>query len=258
MRVAVLGPEGTYTHQAAEEYFDSYEPVFCSSIKEAIERDTEATVVPFENSLAGGVGKSIDLLREKDVEVVGEQLVRINHALLSKESDVSEIESIKSHPQALGQCREIIEKNQWEEVETSSTAKAAQEVEEGEAAIASELAGELNDLNILEAEIQDNSSNTTRFLILGDKSEGERGDKTSLVLEPKEDYPGLLHSMLSCFSGHGINLSYIQSRPTQDGIGHYYFYLEAEADQEEENFQKAVKCLETYSKTDILGSYNRG
>ncbi len=257
MKVAILGPEGTYTHQAAEEYFENYEPVFCSSIKEAIEADTEATVVPFENSLAGGVGKSIDLLREKDVEVTGEHLVEINHALLSNEDDVSNIEKIKSHPQALGQCREIIEKNGWEEVETSSTAKAAQEVEKGEAAIASELAGELNDLNKLETEIQDENSNTTRFLILGD-GEVKEGEKTSVVIEPSEDYPGLLHSMLSCFSGHGINLSYIQSRPTQDGIGHYYFYLEAEADQGSEGFRKAAKCLETYSEVDILGSYNRG
>jgi len=256
MKVAVLGPEGTYTHQAAEAYFENYEPVFCSSIKEAIETDTEAAVVPFENSLAGGVGKSIDLLREKEVNVTGEQLVQINHALVSNEEDVSDIEKVRSHPKALSQCRDIIEENGWEEVESSSTAKASQEIGEGEAAISAELAGELNDLNVLERRIQDRDSNTTRFLVLGE-GDDESG-KTSIVLEPNEDHPGLLHSMLSCFSGHGINLSYIQSRPTQDGIGSYYFYIEAEADREEESFRKATKCLETYTEVDILGSYGKG
>lgn len=254
-KVAFLGPKGTYTHQAVEDYFEEYEEVLCSSITDIIEADAEAAVIPFENSLGGGVGKSIDLLRDKDVEVTGEHAVDIDHVLVSNEEDISEIERVRSHPQALSQCRDFLEQKDWDEVESSSTAKAAEEVAESEAAICSRLAAELNDMNILAENIQDRKSNTTRFFIL--ENGREEGEKSSLILEPGVDRPGLLESMLSCFSGHGINLSYIQSRPTRDGLGKYYFYVEAEADQSDENFQKAMECLQTYADVKLLGSYSR-
>lgn len=255
LSLAFLGPEGTYTHQAVNEYFDEYEKVLCSSISGIIEADADAAVIPFENSLGGGVGKSIDLLREKDVEVTGEHTVDIDHVLVSGESNISEIQKVRSHPQALSQCRDYLEDKNWEEVESSSTAKAAEEIEEGEAAICSKLAAELNDLNVLAEDIQDRDSNTTRFFILNNRQ--EEGKKTSLILEPGIDRPGLLGSMLSCFSGHGINLAYIQSRPTRDGLGKYYFYVEAEADQKDKNFQNAMECLQTYADVKLLGSYSR-
>jgi len=131
-----LGPRGTYTHQAVEEYFDSYEEVLCSSIGKIIEADADVAVIPFENSLGGGVGKSIDLLREKDINVTGEQKVKIDHVLVSNEESISDIETVRSHPQALTQCRDFLEqKKNWDEVESSSTAKAAEEIKEAEAAI---------------------------------------------------------------------------------------------------------------------------
>lgn len=255
MKVAFLGPRGTYTHQAADQYFSDYEEVTCSSIKESVE-SAETAVIPFENSLGGGVGEAIDILREKDLKVTGEVLVKIDHVLASKNS-MEEIEKVRSHPQALSQCREMIEERGWDEIEASSTAKAAQEIEDREAAICSRLAAELNDLEILEKSVQDESSNTTRFLVIGGKEE-DNPEKTSLVLEPGDDRPGLLGSMLSCFSGHGINLSYIQSRPTRDGLGEYYFYVEAEASESSTEFQKALKCLETYADVKNLGSYRKG
>ncbi len=254
-KVAFLGPEGTYTHQAVEEYFDDYEKVLCSAISDIIEADADAAVIPFENSLGGGVGKSIDLLREKEVEVTGEHTVEIDHVLVSNEEDISDIDRVRSHPQALSQCRDFLDKKNWDEVDSSSTAKAAEEIGEREAAICSRLAAELNDLNILAEDIQDRKSNTTRFFILDNGR--EKGEKSSLILEPGVDRPGLLESMLSCFSGHGINLAYIQSRPTRDGLGKYYFYVEAEADQNDENFQKAMECLQTYAEVKLLGSYSR-
>lgn len=256
MKVAFLGPEGTYTHQAAENYFEEYEEVKCSSFREIFESEADAAVIPFENSLGGGVTESIDLLREKDVDVTGEQMVDIDHVLLSDEDSLGDIEKVRSHPQALSQCREFIEQHGFEEVESSSTAKAAQDIGEGEAAIASRLAGELNDLDVLVEGIQDEEFNVTRFLVLNGEETG--GEKTSVILEPGEDRPGLLGSMLSCFSGHGINLSYIQSRPTQDEFGEYFFYVEAEAGKDSEEFQKAVRCLETYAEVKVLGSYSPG
>lgn len=256
MKVALLGPEGTFTHEAVEEYFDNYEPVFCSTIKEVFKADADAAIIPFENSIGGGVGESIDYLHGSNVDITGEQRLKIEHCLVSEEQSIEEIDTIRSHPQALDQCRGIIEKHGWEEIESSSTAKAAQEIGKGEAAIASRTAAEINDLNVLEEDVSDNGSNVTRFMILnGETSEGE---KTAMIIEPGEDRPGLLESMLSCFSGHGINLSHIQSRPTKTGLGEYFFYIEAEADQNSEEFQKTLTCLETYANVQVLGSYTSG
>jgi prephenate dehydratase len=251
LKVAFLGPKGTYTHQAVEKYFDSYEPVPCSTLRESLE-SAETAVIPFENSLGGGVGEAIDLLREKDVDVTGEIRVEIDH-VLAAETDIEKIDKVVSHPQALSQCRQIIGEKGWEEVDSSSTAKAAQEIENGEAAICSRLAAEINGLEIVGEDIQDDRSNTTRFLVIN--GEQEPGGKTSLIVEPGEDRPGLLHSMLSCFSGHEINLSYIQSRPTENGLGDYYFYLEAETDRNSDSYKRASQRLETYADVKTLGSY---
>lgn len=251
MKVALLGPEGTYTHQAAEKYFEGLEPVFCSTIREVFDSDTEAKLVPIENSLGGGVTDTIDLLREKDERISGEVVLPIQHALISDEEDIGDIEKIVSHPQALAQCQEIIEEYGWEKEEANSTADAVEGLENGEAALASEIAAEINGKNILQRSVQDRDVNVTRFLVLN--GEPERREKSSLVLEPGEDRPGLLHAMLSCFAGHQINLTHIQSRPTKEKLGEYYFYVEAQAAEEE--LEKAVKALETYGEVQNLGEY---
>ena len=251
MRVALLGPEGTYTHQAAEKYFGEFEPDFCSTIREVFESETDTKFVPVENSLGGGVSDTIDLLRKNGNKITAEVVLPINHALISK-SGLEEIETIKSHPQALAQSEEIISEHEWEKVETDSTAKAVQEIEEGEAALASEIAAEINEMPIVQTAVQDTETNTTRFFVLNGELEPQ--EKASLILEPGEDRPGLLHSMLSCFAGHQINLSHIQSRPTKKGLGEYFFYVEAEA--ADERLDKAVQCLETYGDIKLLGKYS--
>jgi prephenate dehydratase len=248
-----LGPEGTYTHEAADSYFENLEPVFCSTITECLEAEAETAIVPIENSLGGGVTETIDMLREKDADVTGEKILDINHCLISKETSIDDVEKAVSHPQALSQCREFIQSRGFEQAESSSTAKAAAELDGGEAAIASETAAKVHGLNILEKSIQDKQS-ITRFLIINGPEKGEQ-NKTSLILEPGDDRPGILHSMLGCFAGQQINLSQIESRPTKTGLGEYFFYIEAETDKGEEKFQKAVKCLKTYADVKILGSY---
>ena len=253
LKVALLGPEGTYTHQAAKQYFGEFKPVWCSSIAEIFEADADRAIIPFENTLGGGVTESIDLLREKDAEITGEQRIRISHRLLSNEENKEDIKTVKSHPQALSQCRDYLSEFNWKEKEASSTAQAVESLEEGEAAIASEIAGELNGLNVLDSDIQDSDSNVTRFFILN--GENGSGDKTALILEPGEDRPGLLSNMLSCFSGHSINLSYIQSRPTKDSLGEYFFFVEAEANKDSLEMKESLRCLESYAEVDLLGSY---
>ncbi|MEF8880259.1 MAG: prephenate dehydratase domain-containing protein [Candidatus Nanohaloarchaea archaeon] len=252
MRVALLGPEGTYTHQAAKKYFGDFEPEYCSTIREVFKSEVETKFVPVENSLGGGVSDTIDLLRDTQDRITAEVVLSINHALIS-ESKREDIENIKSHPQALAQSQEIISENNWQEIETDSTAKAVEEIEEGEAALASEIASEINDVPIIEKAVQDSDNNITRFFVLNGEPEPE--EKASIILEPGEDRPGLLHSMLSCFSGHQVNLSHIQSRPTKQGLGEYFFYVEAEAGGEK--LDKAVQCLETYADVKILGRYSR-
>ena len=251
MKVALLGPSGTYTHQAAEKYFDSLETQFCSTITDVFESEANTKFVPIENSLGGGVTDTIDLLEERDEQITGEVIIGIQHALISDEEDISDIEKVKSHPQALAQCKEIINEHGWETEETNSTADAVTGLEEGEAALASEIAAELNGKNILKTSVQDRDVNVTRFLVLNGEPEAE--EKTSLILKPGEDRPGLLHSMLSCFAGHEINLSHIQSRPTKEKLGEYFFYVEAETANG--RLQKAIQCLETYGEVQNLGSY---
>lgn len=253
MKVALLGPEGTYTHQAAEKYFSDLEPVFCSTIREVFGSDTEAKLVPIENSLGGGVTDTIDLLREKEGRLSGEVVLPIQHALISDEEQIGDVEKVVSHPQALAQCQHIIEEYGWEQEESNSTAEAVESLESGEAALASEIAAEINNKNILRTSVQDTDVNVTRFLVLN--GEPEKREKSSLVLEPGEDRPGLLHAMLSCFAGHEINLSHIQSRPTKEKLGEYYFYVEAQASGEK--LQKAVTALETYGEVQNLGEYRQ-
>ncbi len=251
MEVTLLGPEGTYTHQAAKKYFGEFEPDFCSTIREVFESSTETKFVPVENSLGGGVSDTIDFLRKNGNNITAEVVLPINHALIS-ESSLEDIETIVSHPQALAQSEEIISEHGWKKVETDSTAKAVENIGEGEAALASEIAAEINDKPVLDTAVQDTETNTTRFFVLNGEQEPQ--EKASLILEPGEDRPGLLHSMLSCFAGHQINLSNIQSRPTKEGLGHYFFYVEAEA--ADERLDKAVQCLETYGDTKLLGKYS--
>lgn len=253
MKVALLGPKGTYTHQAAEKHFEELDPNFCSTIREVFNSDTEAKLVPIENSLGGGVTDTIDLLREKKDKISGEVVLPIQHALVSNEEEISDIEKIVSHPQALAQCQDIIAENNWEQEEENSTAEAVESLEGGEAALASEIAAEINNANILMKSVQDRDINVTRFLVLN--GESKIREKSSIILEPGEDRPGLLHAMLSCFTGHEINLSHIQSRPTKEKLGEYYFYVEAQAAGEQ--LQKAVTALETYGEVQNLGEYRQ-
>jgi prephenate dehydratase len=252
MKVALLGPEGTFTHQAAEEYFTDLQPCFCSTIEEVFESDIEVKLVPVENSLGGGVRDTIDLIRETENKVTGEKLLPINHTVVSSEESIEDVDTVISHPQALAQCQEFVATHELDTREADSTADAAENLSSGEAALASKVTADIYDLNILGESVQDEDTNTTRFLILNSEVEAEPS-KTSLILEPEEDRPGILHAMLSCFSGHQINLTHIQSRPTKQELGKYYFYVEAEAHGQK--LEKAIKALETYGHVNKLGEY---
>ncbi|MFW6041170.1 MAG: prephenate dehydratase [Thermoplasmatota archaeon] len=251
MKVAVLGPEGTFTHQAAHVYFDNLEPAFYSSLIEVFESDIKTKIVPFENSLGGSVDQTIDLLKEKENYITNEQIIKISLNLVSIDK-LSNLKRVYSHPKAFSQCQKLMSEYQWETIEMSSTAKAAQIVGASEGAIASKLAAQINNLNILKRDVQDKTS-YTRFLILNDETKG--GNKTSFILEPGKDYPGLLKDILSCFADRHINLSYIQSRPTKNKFGEYFFYLEAEVSRTDGSYEGLIDDLKKLTRVKVVGTY---
>ena len=252
MKVAVLGPEGTFTHQAGNKYFSEYEAIFYPSLFDIFNSNIKLKIIPFENSLGGSVDQAIDLLKESDDRIIGEQIIEISLCLLSN-SDLADIKRIYSHPKALSQCRKFLSKYDWDTIEVSSTAKAAKLIKSNEGAIASKLAGKQNRLKILREDIQDKES-FTRFLIL--KDEYRNGNKTSFILEPEDDYPGLLKDILTCFADRNVNLSYIQSRPTKNKLGEYYFYIEAEISRNTIEFEEVINRLKNFTKVKIVGSYS--
>lgn len=259
MKVAILGPEGTYTHQAAHEYFgEKLEPVFYSTIKDIFEAGEQNKIVPIENTLGGDVEETIEQFRErKNLRIQAEQRIPINHCLISNEK-LENIDKVKSHPQALSQCKNYIEEHGWEQAETGSTAQAVEDLNKGEAAIASEIAAKTNQTPIVEKGIQDNGQNRTRFFIVSkenDELKTKRPNQASMILEPEADRPGLLHEMLEKFANHDINLTHIQSRPKKTRLGEYYFYLEAEIPKDTNQLDKALEKTQKITKTRLLGKY---
>lgn len=266
--VAFLGPLGTYSHEAALERFGesaSYLP--CHTVtdvfQEVAHRAVTFGVVPVENSIEGSVRETLDMLMSSSVGVCGEIPLKITHALMNLTGRPEDIRTIASHPQALAQCR------QWlmgrfpgiPLLETPSTAQAAQRSAEdgGVAAIGNERLAPILGLQIIRRGIQDQASNITRFLLLGDVRPAATGnDKTALIFWT-EDRPGALYRILERFSRHGINLSRIESRPDRgDMPWKYAFFVDLEGHRDDPTIQQCLKELsgrETVAK--VLGSFPR-
>lgn len=265
IKVAYLGPEGTFTHLAALRHFGSsasYIPV--ESIKatfDAVESNkAEYGLVPIENSNEGVVSYTLDMFMDYDLKIAAEILLEISHNLVSKSGDKSKIKRIYSHPQATAQCRVWLERNLpgvsvFEATSTSRAADIASKDEET-AAISSELAAKLYDLNFVEKHIEDNKKNYTRFLMISKDYPAKTGnDKTSVMFSLK-DRPGALYESLQPFMESNINLTKIESRPSKRRAWEYIFFTDMEGHIEDETVLKAIEktkdnCL--YLKH--LGSY---
>ncbi len=267
LAIAYLGPEATYTHEAATKKFGAsaeYKPL--SNIKEifsAVEKGiADFGVVPVENSTEGVETHTLDMFIESDLKICDEILLPISHCLLSK-SKKKKINKVYSHPQALAQCRIWLQKNLpgVPLAEVYSTAQAAKLAlkEKFSAAIASELASRLYNLPIVGKNIEDLSVNVTRFLVIGKESSQPTGnDKVSLMFSLK-DKVGALHSSLKPFYKHKINLTKIESRPSKRKIWEYYFFVDLEGHCEEKRVKQAIEELKplcTFLK--VLGSYPKG
>jgi chorismate mutase/prephenate dehydratase len=269
-KVGYLGPKGTFTHQAALEYFPKAGTDFLalndtSEIFNNIEKGLiDYGVIPIENSLQGTVRETLDLLIEKNLIIFGEVELRIIQNLISlKNSDLSKIEHIISHPQAFAQTKIWIKSNlpKAQLIDANSTAEAVRRVyelnQESYAAIGTELSCKMYDLKVLSSRIEDNSLNFTRFLIIS-KSENlqkEEKVKTSIVFVTRH-VPGALYRVIKLFADADINLLKIESRPRRKGRWEYIFLMDFEGNKDD---QKIIKVLDMMNEIviwyKILGSY---
>ena len=266
IRVSYLGPEGTFSEQAVRKHFGSaVETVPSGSVDEAFRRcesgAAQFAVVPVENSTEGAVGRTLDLLLATPLKICAEVELRVQQNLLSK-SDLKKVKKIYSHAQSLAQCQGWLAQNlpQAERVAVVSNAEAARLAakEKGAAAIAGEAAGSRYKLNALARSIEDDPSNTTRFLVLGRLEPAPTGkDRTSLVMSA-ENKPGAVHALLSPLAEHRVSMSRIESRPSRarTSLWEYVFFIDVEGHQQDERVVKALDALKTKtSYLKILGSY---
>ncbi len=267
LQVAFLGPDWTYSHIAALSiHGHSARYVPCPTLEDVFEAllkgKVNTAVIPIENSLQGGVGRSMDLLYESDVRVVGECYLEVAHHLSSKVTSIEEVERVYAHPQAIEQCRHWLLQNlrHAEPHETASTARAAQRAVEDArgAAICNLYAAHHYGLNVLAERIEDHSGNTTRFLILSQHDTPPTGmDKTS-ILFAVSDKPGALHSAIESFARANVNMTRIESRPNRMFSWQYLFYADVEGHQTEDSVRFALEDLRRHvSFLRILGSYPR-
>lgn len=269
--VAYLGPEGTFSEAAALRRFGSaMQGQPCATIDDVFRAVESGTahygVVPAENSTEGAIGRTLDLLLQSPLQVCGEVMLAIHQCLLGHHAELSEIGKVYSHPQSLGQCQGWLNTHlpHAERIPTSSNAEAARLASSGfgvdrtclPAAIASRRAGELFDLKLLAENIEDDSSNTTRFLVLGNQDVAPSGkDKTSLVMSAA-NRPGAVHDLLTPLAKHGVSMTKLESRPARSGLWEYIFFVDIEGHQSDAKVAAALTELKQVAAfVKVLGSY---
>lgn len=267
LAVAFLGPQGTFSEEAATKQFGGLNlPKPCISIDEVFRMvesgAADYAVVPVENSTEGAVGRTLDLLTTTSLKICGEITLPVHHCLLrSKAADASlEIKRVYSHAQSLGQCHEWLNLNLTgvERVSTGSNAQAAELAahDPSAVAIASSRAAEIFDLALLAENIEDDPKNVTRFLVLSQHEVAPSGqDRTSLLMAAK-NVPGAVVGLLAPLAQHGIDMSKFESRPSKLGIWEYVFFVDIEGHQQDPKVAKALYELEQRaSLVKVLGSY---
>lgn len=271
IKVGYLGPQGTFSEEAAEKVFENkkYKKQDFGTIAEILTAVADGTiddaVVPVESSLEGAVTATLDVLAgELDLKIKGEAVLQIiENLLVKKGTKLSEITAVYSHPQAIGQCRSFLSKelSKAEIRHTNSTASAAREVLESTgkyAAIASFAAAKAYDLEVIAQGIQDNGGNVTRFLDISKNYNVKTGDDKTSIVFSTEDKPGSLYGILDIFSLWDINMTRIESRPAKSQLGRYIFFVDIQGHIDDENVRDAltmVKRKTSYYK--FLGSYPR-
>jgi chorismate mutase/prephenate dehydratase len=265
LKIAYLGPEGTYTQTAALKHFGhSVSTAPMSSIPDvfaAVESGkTNYGLVPVENSTEGVISHTLDMFIDSSLRVCGEVEIPINHYLASKSEDVSMIRHIYSHQQSFAQCRRWLDQNLpgVERIPVSSNAEAARlaSSEDDAAVICGLPAVEIFGLKVCYENIEDLSDNTTRFVIIGKQDVAPSGnDKTSLLISTK-NIPGALLGLLQPLADHGISMNKIESRPAQGYKWAYVFFIDIDGHQDDTNVINALNELKQQAALfKILGSY---
>jgi chorismate mutase/prephenate dehydratase len=267
LRVAYLGPEGTFTQLAAHRLFGLaaryHEATTIEGVLDAVSADAcAAGVVPIENSTEGSVTVTADALIEGELSICQEVVIEVEQCLLSRAATLGQIERVYSHPQALAQCRAWLGKNlpAAQIVQTTSTAAAAAEAHSDEraAAIGSRLAAEMHGLSVVRARIQDRPENATRFVVIAKHDAKRTGkDKTTIAFSVK-DARGALRQVLAILEDAGVNLTRIESRPSKQKAWDYVFLADLEGHREDPNVARALEGARAHCPmVKLLGSYPR-
>lgn len=269
LKVAFLGPEGTFTQTAVLKHFGhSVRALPLPSVDEVFHEVEAGTVdfgvVAIENSTEGMVINTLDRFINSPVKICGEVELRIHHSLMGRMQAFENVERVCSHQQALAQCRGWLDENlpNAERVPVTSNAEGARRArdEKGTAAIAGETAAQVYGLNILAAEIEDREDNTTRFFVLGRKLFTPSGDdRTTLLMSVGHtDASGALVNLLQPFANHKISMTRIESRPSQKKKWDYVFFVDIEGHADDPNVAQCLEELKSKaSLLRIIGSYPR-
>lgn len=264
--VAYLGPQGTFTQQAALKHFGAWINTMPYMAIDEVFREVEAGeafygVVPVENSTEGVVNHTLDSFMSSNIKICGEVELRIHQNLMVGENTRQDkITRVYSHQQSLAQCRKWLDVHMphAERVAVSSNSEAAKRVksEWNSAAIAGEMAADQYGLDIIHSKIEDSPDNSTRFLIIGKQEVGPSGnDKTSVIVSMKNE-PGALFKLLQPFHELGVDLTRIETRPSNNGNWSYVFFIDFKGHLQDDIVKKAMESVsETAANVQILGSY---
>tara|TARA_B100001057_G_scaffold495760_1_gene595540 strand:- start:77 stop:919 length:843 start_codon:yes stop_codon:yes gene_type:complete len=269
IKIAIQGELGAYSHIAVEKLYKNAEIKTCSTFedtfREAYNDSTFKIVIPIENSLAGRVADIHYLLPKYKLQIHGEYFLQVEHNLLGKpDASINDIKYVRSHAQAISQCQKIILKNNFKTIISVDTAGSAKDLAEGKdktiAAIASNLSAKMYNLKILEKNIEDDTGNVTRFLIMGKNIEQPEFDKnkkyiTSCIFRVKSE-PSALYKCLGGFATNQVNLTKLESFSVKNTFDQANFYLDLDGHLEQSGVKKALEELGFHTETlDILGVY---
>lgn len=268
LKIAFLGPEGTYTQAAALKHFGkSIRSLPLRAIDEVF-REVEAGtadygVVPVENSTEGVVNHTLDMFLQSPLRICGEVQMRISHHLISHVTELAAVQRIYSHRQSLAQCREWLDANmpRVEQIEVSSNGEAALRVrdESDAAAIAGQCAADIYQLPTLVRNIEDEPNNTTRFLIIGAQTILPSGDDKTALLVASLNRPGALFNLLEPLARNQVSMTRIESRPSRRGMWDYVFFIDLDGHAQDAPVANALAELrEQASLFRVLGSYPKG
>jgi chorismate mutase/prephenate dehydratase len=265
LRVAYLGPAGTFSHAAVGKQFGTFvdavpSPTFDDVFRAVESGQADYAVVPIENSTEGAVGRTMDLMVDTELSVCGEVKLRVNQNLLSNAGGLDKVTRVYSHGQSLAQCVKWLAQHLpgIPRIAVASNAEAARlaSAEAGAAAIAGDNAGAIYGLATLAPHIEDEPNNTTRFWVLGRQRVGPSGhDETSLVMSCPNK-PGAVHQLLAPLAAHGVSMSRFESRPARTGRWEYLFFVDLVGHRDDPPVKAALAELATIAPfLKLLGSY---